>query len=221
MTNEINENSENSISPERIQEKVIEIAQEESAKKKLNPMIIIDKYYTKGTLLYDRLIVHSSSVMKAAVKIARYVPEANIDFIMEAALLHDVGIFLCDAKKINCEGKEHYMKHGILGKELLEKEGLPKHARVAETHSGFTAEAIRHEGFPLPEVDMLPVTIEEKIIYIADQFFCKEGELSEIRQPRTRSEVESILENHEGTALDFFHNTCEELSLPSDFDTIL
>ncbi|MBS7379679.1 MAG: hypothetical protein KIG72_00230 [Bradymonadales bacterium] len=36
-----------------------------------------------------------------------------------------------------------------------------------------TAEEIRSHGLPLPEVDFLPVTLEEKLITYADTFYSK------------------------------------------------
>jgi uncharacterized protein len=55
-------------------------------------------------------------------------PEMNLDerFIQEAALLHDIGIFLTNAPKIHCFGDYPYICHGYLGAEILRKEGLDK-----------------------------------------------------------------------------------------------
>ncbi|MBF0558400.1 MAG: phosphohydrolase, partial [Nitrospirae bacterium] len=57
----------------------------------------------------------------------------------------------------------------------LEKEGLPEHAMVCERHVGvgLTLEDIRSANLPLPLRDMLPVTLEEKIICFADKFYSK------------------------------------------------
>ncbi|MBP5523969.1 MAG: phosphohydrolase, partial [Bacteroidaceae bacterium] len=104
-------------------------------------------------------------------------PELGADrqFVEEAAMIHDLGIFLCNAPGIYCFGNEPYIKHGILGAELLRKEGFPRHARVCERHTGagITREDIEKQGLPLPPQDFLPETIEEKIICYADKFFSK------------------------------------------------
>jgi uncharacterized protein len=66
---------------------------------------------------------------------------------------------------------------GDRGRELLEKQNMPKHALVCERHVGvcITAEEIRRRGLPLPQRDMIPVSIEEQIICYSDKFFSKKG----------------------------------------------
>ena len=90
-------------------------------------------------------------------------------------MLHDIGMFLTDSPEIDCHGKEPYIKHGILGRQILEKEGLPKHALVCERHIGvgLSLRDIVDQQLPLPHRDMLPVTLEEKIICYADCFYEK------------------------------------------------
>jgi len=62
-----------------------------------------------------------------------------------------------------------------LGSDLLKKEGLPQHALVAERHTGtgFTKEEIRLKKLPLPDRDMLPLSLEEQLICYADKFYSK------------------------------------------------
>ena len=99
----------------------------------------------------------------------------DMEFIEEAALLHDIGIFMTDAPEIGCYGDEDYICHGFLGRDLLEKEGLPVHALVCERHVGVGITVHDVDSlFPmLPRRDMQPVSIEEKIICYADKFFSK------------------------------------------------
>ncbi len=99
-------------------------------------------------------------------------------FIEEAAMLHDVGIITSDAPGIGCFGSLPYLQHGIEGRIILEQEGLPRHALVAERHLGvgITKEEIAEHGFPLPRREMMPTCIEERIICWADLFFSKTTE---------------------------------------------
>jgi uncharacterized protein len=74
-----------------------------------------------------------------------------------------------------------YICHGFLGRELLEKEGLPKHALVCERHVGvgISIKDIKNQKLPFPKRNMVPVSIEEEIICFADKLFSKkEGRLS-------------------------------------------
>lgn len=147
---------------------------------------IIDKYYSDNIELRNILLRHSKDVAAMAASVARRHPELQADeiFLHQAAMLHDIGIFLTDAPGICCHGSEPYICHGLLGAELLRREGLPRHARVAERHTGtgLTAATIRRQHLPLPERDFSPESIEEQIICYADKFFSK-SHLERVRTP--------------------------------------
>lgn len=138
---------------------------------------IIDKYYPEDNELRHILMTHSRSVADKALRIAAAHPELALDmrFLEEAAMLHDIGVFLCDAPGIQCFGKEPYIRHGQLGAQLMREEGLPRHARVCERHTGagISAEEVKKQGLPLPPDDYLPETLEEKVVCYADKFFSK------------------------------------------------
>lgn len=138
---------------------------------------IIDKYYSGDGDLRTILIIHSQSVARKALQIVSLHPELNLDreFIEEAAMLHDIGIIKTDAPGIKCFGTEPYICHGILGAEMLRQEGLPRHARVCERHTGagLSLNEIVSQDLPLPHQDFLPETLEEQVICYADKFFSK------------------------------------------------
>lgn len=138
---------------------------------------IIEKYYEPDSKAYYFLIHHSKLVAKKALEVAYRVRELCPDFkfIEEASMLHDIGIFMTHAPKIGCYGFHPYISHGYLGREILQKEGLPRHATVCETHVGvgLTIHDIETNKFPLPKRDMLPISLEEKIICFADKFYSK------------------------------------------------
>lgn len=143
----------------------------------MDPLQVINKYYPTDDELRHILLVHSRSVADKALAIAARHPEMNLDlpFIGEAAMLHDIGIFLTDAGGIHCHGTHPYICHGILGADLLRSEGYPRHALVCERHTGtgLTLAQIVAEGWPIPHRDMRPVTLEEQLICFADKFFSK------------------------------------------------
>ena len=58
-------------------------------------------------------MVHSRSVADKAIAIANAHPELIIDkqFVEEAAMLHDIGIFRTNAPGIQCFGTEPYICH--------------------------------------------------------------------------------------------------------------
>lgn len=149
---------------------------------------IFDKYYSSIHPAREILLTHSQLVRDKSLEIAIKHPELNADkqFLSEAALLHDIGIFMTEAPAIGCHGEHPYICHGYLGRELLEKEGLFKHGLVSERHTGtgLTVEEIKAQNLPLPHRDMIPRSIEEQIICFADTFFSKGRDLKEEKKPK-------------------------------------
>lgn len=148
-------------------------------------MVDIDKifsiYYTDNPELLATVIIHSECVAKKALEcVKRHSLDVDESFVTEAAMLHDIGVIRCQAPSIFCYGTKPYICHGIEGKEMLESLNLPKHALVCERHtgSGLSLDDIVRQDLPLPRRDMLPVTLEEKLICYADKFFSKSGNLS-------------------------------------------
>ena len=147
----------------------------------MNPLDIIGEYYEQGTMVYEILIQHGENVAKKALDAAKNVSHLNpdFDFIRDAAMLHDIGIFLTNTPKLGCTGRHPYICHGYLGRNILEKRGMLKLALVCERHVGvgITPEDIRQYNLPLPERNMAPVSIEEQIICYADKFYSKNNDL--------------------------------------------
>jgi len=148
---------------------------------------LIEKYYGPDSKAYYFLIHHSRLVAHKALQVAERVKELGPDlkFIEEAAMLHDIGIFMTHDPGLGCYGFHTYISHGYLGREILEKEGLPLHALVCERHVGvgLTIADIENNKLPLPVRDMLPVTLEEKIICFADKFYSKKEHSLTVEKP--------------------------------------
>ena len=145
--------------------------------KTMDYLSYIYKYYPEDDDLRRLLLKHSRQVADRCLKIARKHRELPIDvqFLEEAAMLHDIGIFRCQAPSIFCTGTEPYICHGQIGGKLLRAEGFPRHARVCERHTGtgLTKEQIIEQRFPLPPEDFIPETLEEQIVCYADKFYSK------------------------------------------------
>lgn len=124
---------------------------------------IINKYYPENDALRQLLLKHSRQVADRCLQIAKKHKELPVDvqFLEEAAMLHDIGICRCDAPSIHCHGTEPYIRHGVIGGEMLRQEGFERHARVCE----------RHTGTGLPGYE--PETLEEQIVCYADKFYSK------------------------------------------------
>lgn len=171
---------------------------------------IIKKYYSDNSKAYKILTLHSECVAELALEIEERHPELELDkvFLYESAMLHDIGAFACNAPGIGCMGKEPYIKHGVIGSEILTLEGLPLHALVCERHTGvgLSLEAIKRRNLPLPHRDMLPISMEEKIVCFADCFYSKSGD------PSKRKTVDQIirgLTKHGADQVEKFKEWCD------------
>ena len=139
---------------------------------------IIDKYYPSENELRRILLLHSRQVADRCLKIAKNHPELKLDveFLEESAMLHDIGIFRCDAPSIQCFGSEPYICHGVIGGQILREEGWQRHALVCERHTGtgLSREQIDSQHLPLPPDGIFePEALEEQVVCYADKFFSK------------------------------------------------
>lgn len=147
--------------------------------------IDILKKYAPNKKIFDTVLKHSLKVQEIALRIAKKIPQADMEFIRTASLLHDIGRFKCPPGPLT-------IKHGIAGAEILRKEKLPKHALVAERHlgAGISKKDIKEQKLKLPLKDHIPKSIEEKIITHADNlvFGAREGTFNEVLE-RFRKEL--------------------------------
>ena len=77
---------------------------------------VFKHYYPEDDGLRRILLQHSQSVAIKSLQIVSLHPELRLerDFIINACMLHDIGIMKCDAPGICCHGDKPYIQHGIL-----------------------------------------------------------------------------------------------------------
>jgi len=145
----------------------------------VNPLALLEKHFGANRVALDIVYRHSQMVADKALAIARGARSQGLDlaFIEQAALLHDIGVARVYAPQLHCLGQAPYICHGIIGREILEAEGLPLHAMVCERHIGvgLSASDIARQRLPLPEREMSPVSTAERVVALADLFFSKKG----------------------------------------------
>lgn len=173
---------------------------------RIDPLCIISKYLDQGSLAYRILVEHGRAVADKSILIARCVADLYPDlaFIEEAAMLHDIGIFMTREPRLGCNGDKDYICHGYLGREMLDQEGLPAHGLVCERHIGvgLTVRDIQRQHLPIPQREMMPTTLEEKIICYADKFFSKRIEA--LREEKGLEEVRKNIAHYGQDHLDRF-----------------
>ncbi len=106
----------------------------------------------------EPVVAHCAAVASLSATLAR-ASGAEGDLVESGALLHDIG-----------RSRSHGWDHGPLGADLLKTWGLPGAlADIAERHmgAGLTAEEAAARG--LGERELLPRTLEEKIVCVADR----------------------------------------------------
>ena len=143
---------------------------------------------------YRIVVEHSRHVARLSLEISdnAALPADERAFVEEAAMLHDIGVRRVHAPDICLFGDFPYIMHGVAGREILEGEGYPRHALVAERHTGVgvTVDDIVRQKLPLPLRDLCPQTLAEKIICFADLFYSKKpgrlGERKSVDQVRKK-----------------------------------
>ena len=158
----------------------------------MDALAIINKYYPEDNELKHILLTHSRSVADKALWIADRHPELELDrsFLEEAALLHDIGVFLTDAPGIHCYGTNPYICHGYLG---------------SHTGAGMSLQSILAQNLPVPHRDMVPVSLEEQVICFADKFFSK----TRLDQEKSIEKALKSISKFGEEGVERFHNWCE------------
>ncbi|HTR96194.1 MAG TPA: HD domain-containing protein [Trebonia sp.] len=95
--------------------------------------------------------------------------------VRAGCLLHDIGVYrLYDAA--GRLGDAGYIRHGVLGHELLAEAGYPEAlCRFASRHTGvgITKQDVLRQELPLPPADYVAQTPEEALVMYADKFHTK------------------------------------------------
>jgi uncharacterized protein len=161
----------------------------------LNTVALLEQEFAANTRGFQIVYRHSRKVADKALAIARgaQLPGLDLGFIEEAALLHDIGVSRIHAPALHCFGAAPYICHGIIGREILEAQGFPRHALVCERHIGvgLTARDIAVQKLPLPDREMSPISVSERIVALADLFFSKKG--GELEREKSLAQVRDDL----------------------------
>ncbi|MFJ7017198.1 HD domain-containing protein [Streptomyces sp. NPDC101117] len=120
---------------------------------------------------------HCEIVWSVAAQLLASPRLAHLDaeLVRAGCLLHDIGVYrLYDAGGRLDHG--NYIRHGLLGQELLESVGLPAVlCRFCSHHTGVgvTRQDVVRQNLPVPPADYLAETPEERLVMYADKFHSK------------------------------------------------
>jgi len=146
----------------------------------MNKYFKILKKYSTTEKDFEIILNHGFMVLGKSIEIInkkKLYDKIDFDLIVSGCLLHDIGAF--EFMKNFDKFQIDYLRHGVIGGEILRKEGLNREALIAERHigSGLSKEYIVQKHLPLPKKDFLPLTLEQKIICYADKFHSKSGKI--------------------------------------------
>ena len=136
--------------------------------------ICIDRNYAldllKSVNLADTIKQHSIKVANKGLEIANKICKRKLDkkLIEIGGLLHDIGRSIT-----------HGFNHGLVGGHILRDKGFSEDfIRICETHilGGLDKDDAKAVG--LPERNYLPISIEEKIVCLADKYMIGSKEVS-------------------------------------------
>jgi len=131
--------------------------------------------YAPTPAALDLVYGHCVIVRGIAEQLLARVDDIDGDLVRAGALLHDIGVYRLydDAGELD---HADYIRHGVLGHELLAEEGLPERiCRFASHHTGvgISRDEVIRQGLPIPPGDYMAETREETIVMYADKFHTK------------------------------------------------
>ena len=126
----------------------------------IDPESIINRFYPARSTTRDLLLRHGELVGRKALGILDRAPWCVVDreFLVQAAMLHDIGIGRTRSPELGCTGTLPYVCHGVEGRAILDRLGLERHGLVCERHVGvgISAHQTVRRKLPLPARDMFP-----------------------------------------------------------------
>ncbi len=174
-------------------------------KNSIDPTAIISRFYPAGRYTRGLLLRHGEQVGRKALETLDRAPwlAADREFVFQAAMLHDIGIGWTRCPELGCTGRLPYVCHGVEGRAILDRLGLDRHGLVCERHvgMGISAEQVARHALPLPAREMLPLTVEERLICYADKFFSKSDDG---RHEKSIDEIIAGLGRYEAEYVDRF-----------------
>jgi uncharacterized protein len=107
----------------------------------------------------EAVINHCIAVADLALEIARrHHDGVDEKLVFAGALLHDMG-----------RARSHGVDHGYVGGEMARALKMNEHlVRIIQRHVGAGITAVEAKELGLPSIDLMPETIEEKIVAHAD-----------------------------------------------------
>lgn len=142
----------------------------------VNEVRALHERYAPSHEALDLVFTHCEIVCGIAAQlVAQTALPLDADLVRVGALLHDIGVYRLYDQAGRLDHR-NYIRHGVLGYEILHAEGFPEPLRrfcSCHTGVGLTRHDIREQKLAIPEADYLAETIEEQLVMYADKFHSK------------------------------------------------
>ena len=127
---------------------------------------------------YDLVFTHCEIVCRVAENLLAETDHGlDVALVRAGCLLHDIGVYrLYDSA--GTLDHVNYIRHGVLGEEMLREVGLPEAlCRFCSHHTGtgITRDDVERRRLPLAPGDYLAETGEEELVMYADKFHSKKS----------------------------------------------
>lgn len=154
----------------------------------------LHKKYAASELVLDLVWTHCNIIADVAIQLHQKnnldANVYNLGVVIQAALLHDIGVYVCDGYETLTNQppfNKPYIQHTLAGAWILKQEGFNQDVvQSAHVHAGvgLTNEDIHKFGLQLPEGDYLPATPVQRLITYAAKFHSKAPKFKSVDEIR-------------------------------------
>ena len=111
----------------------------------------------------DRIVSHCKTVTRVAEILAeefnRRGRQVDVRMVVAGAMLHDIG-----------RSRVQTVMHGVEGSRIITKEGADKEVvEIVQKHVGAGISPAEAKSLGLPDLDLIPRSLEERIVCFADK----------------------------------------------------
>lgn len=183
----------------------------------------VHKKYAASELVLDLVWTHCNIIADVAINLHQknnLDPNVyNLGVVVQAALLHDIGVYVCDGYESLIDQpsfNKPYVQHTLAGAWILQKEGFSIDVvQSANVHAGvgLTSDDIKKFGLQLPEGDYTASSPVQRFITYCAKFHSKAPKF------KTVEEIHDALGKYGKEKQEVFDQLVAEFGTP-DLDAI-
>lgn len=184
----------------------------------------LHKKYASSELVLDLVWTHCNIVAEICLNLIQKNNLSNAEYhpgvVVQAALLHDIGVYVCDGYEWLTNQpsfNKPYVQHTLAGAWILKKEGFSADViQAAHVHAGvgLTNNDIQKFGLHLPEGEYTPTTPVQRLVTYSAKFHSKAPKF------KNEEEIKESLSRYGEEKIEIFNQFKAEYDLP-DLEPII